>query len=67
MIELRAWVVRLVSSLVAGLVVIDVLDDLLLGNKWSGCPKELFGLLGAIIAGLFAASAIGRNGKAKEE
>jgi hypothetical protein len=51
------------------LLFIDVADDLLLSNKWGGCPKEVYPLIGALVAALFAASALKRgngNGEKKE-
>jgi hypothetical protein len=65
--KLRARVTWFITILTGALVVADMLDDMLLGNRWAGCPKELFPLLGAILAGLYANEALRRIGGARKE
>ncbi len=65
--RLRARVTTAIITIFLLLLVTDVLDDLFLSNRWAGCPKELYAVVGAIVAGLFAAQAlrVGGNGNSK--
>ena len=64
---LRARVTWFVTILTGALVVIDMLDDLLLGNRWEGCPKELLALMGAVVAGLYTSEVLRRLGGNRKE
>ena len=55
---LRAFVVRALTVAFVGLLAVDVLDDVLAGNRWAGCPTEMYPLMGAVLAGLFTAEAL---------
>jgi len=57
---LRSRVTLLLVSVFVLLLIVDCIDDLTLGNRFQ-VPTELFGLVGAIIAGLYTASLIRRN------
>ncbi len=62
--SLRQFVVKLVVAVFAILVIADPLDDILLGNRWKGCPGEMYPLVGAIVAAMFTAEALRKkNGK----
>jgi len=64
--QLRSRVTTAIVSVFLALLGVDVLDDLFLGNRWAGVPKELYPLIGAILAGLFASAALKRgNGDKK--
>ena len=65
--RLRSGVTWFLTILTGALVVADMLDDILLGNRWVGCPKELLALMGAIVAGLFTSEALRRIGGARKE
>ncbi len=65
--RLRSRVTTAIVAAFISLIGIDVLDDLFLGNRWAGCPKELYPLIGAILAGLFAAQAFRRNGNVNSD
>ncbi len=65
--QLRSRVTTALVSAFLMLLGIDVLDDLLLGNRWAGAPREFYPLVGAIIAGLFASQAFRRNGQAEKQ
>ena len=68
--ELRDWSIRLLVGLFTVLLLADMIDGLVLGNRWAGCPTELFGIIGAIVGGLFTVAALSRkngNGKPKSE
>lgn len=62
---LRAFTTRLLVILFAVLVVADCIDDMVFGNRWTGVPTEMYGLLGALIAGLYASTVVRRDGNGK--
>lgn len=66
---LRARVTYLIVGAFLLLLGADAVDGLLLEDKWSGCPKELYPIVGAIVAGLFTAEMLRqrRNGNGKSE
>ena len=59
--QLRQQVALALIAAFVLLLFIDAIDDLFIGNKWGGCPKEVYPLIGALIAALFAAAALKRN------
>lgn len=65
--RLKAGVTWFLTILTGVLVVIDMADDMLFGNKWAGCPKELLALMGAIVAGLYTSEALRRIGGNRKE
>ena len=65
--KLRAGVTWFLTILTGGLVIADMVDDLLWGNRWAGCPKELLALMGAIVAGLYTSEALRRIGGTRKE
>jgi len=64
--ELREIVTIGITGVFLLLLLVDCVDDLFLGNHWAGVPAELYGLVGAILAGLYGAKLVRRNGDGKE-